>query len=76
MKICIQDHGVGIPSDKRERIFNIFEKLDKHTDGTGIGLAIVKRSVERMGGLVGVESKVGEGSTFFVRLRTATIPVS
>jgi signal transduction histidine kinase len=49
----------------------MFQKLDNEYEGTGIGLAIVRKVVERMGGQVGVESEPGKGSRFWVGLRRA-----
>ncbi|MFN3487103.1 MAG: ATP-binding protein, partial [Planctomycetota bacterium] len=56
-----------------ERIFRVFERLHRPEDypGTGIGLAIVRRGIERMGGRVGVESEVGRGSRFWIELEAA-----
>ncbi len=63
----VTDNGIGIPEDQRERVFNIFERAhtDRSVPGTGIGLAIAKRIVQRHGGRIWVESEAGRGSTFF-----------
>jgi PAS domain S-box-containing protein len=60
----VEDNGPGIESRYRERIFGIFEKLDRSSDGTGAGLAICKRIVEEHGGRIWVDSEVGTGSRF------------
>jgi signal transduction histidine kinase len=72
VRICVEDKGVGIDPEHHERIFGVFEQLspDEYS-GTGIGLAIVRRAVERMGGRVGVDSKLGHGSRFYIELREA-----
>jgi len=71
--VSVRDDGIGIASHHQERIFQVFERL--HTaeayPGTGIGLAIVKRGIQRMGGSVRVESAPGKGSTFYLSLPTA-----
>jgi len=66
----VRDNGIGIAPRYHAQIFRVFERL--HTkeeyEGTGIGLAIVKKAASKLGGSVRVESKLGEGSTFFVAL--------
>jgi signal transduction histidine kinase len=63
--IFVKDNGMGIDSRYHTRIFSLFEKLNPAIEGTGIGLALVKRIVETHGGKVWVESKgLGQGSTF------------
>ncbi|MGE5476493.1 MAG: ATP-binding protein [Bacteroidales bacterium] len=69
----IADNSIGIPADAFERIFQIFQRLHgrERYEGTGIGLAIVRRTAERHGGKVWVESQEGEGSVFHVTLPLA-----
>jgi signal transduction histidine kinase len=64
----VKDNGIGVPQEHYERIFGLFNKLDPNTDGTGIGLALVKRIVEFHGGRIWVESEEGKGSTFYFSL--------
>jgi len=73
VKIWIEDRGIGIAPQHLEGIFQVFGRLHSEADfpGTGIGLAIVKRAIKRLGGEVGVESKVGEGSRFWFTLKKA-----
>jgi signal transduction histidine kinase len=69
VRLWIEDEGIGIAPEYRDRIFRVFERLDGNRyKGTGIGLSIVRKGVERMGGRVGVESELGRGSRFWVDL--------
>jgi signal transduction histidine kinase len=61
----VRDNGIGIKPDYQERVFDLFDRLDTKVDGTGVGLALVKRIVEVHGGRIWIESKgEGHGSTF------------
>lgn len=71
VRINITDNGIGIDPLMQEKVFAIFERLSTDYEGTGIGLAIVKKAVERMGGSVGIESRPGAGSTFWLELLAA-----
>jgi signal transduction histidine kinase len=72
-RISVDDLGIGIPQEHLNRIFEPFERLHGADvyPGTGIGLAIVKRAIERLGGRLGVTSEAGVGSSFWLELRKA-----
>ena len=61
----------ALHSEHHDRVFGLFNKLDPKTEGTGIGLALVKRIIEVHGGRIWVESEAGKGSTFFFTLPTS-----
>jgi signal transduction histidine kinase len=73
-RVWVEDNGIGIPPEYHARIFGTFQHLHRTEDfpGTGMGLAIVRRAVEQMGGAVGVESEPGKGSRFWFELDIAT----
>jgi PAS domain S-box-containing protein len=72
-RIWVEDHGIGIAPKHHERIFRAFERLHgiEEYPGTGIGLAIVHKAIERLGGRLGVESREGQGSSFWFELPQA-----
>ena len=74
VRVWVQDNGVGIPKEAQARIFNMFQRLTDDQRGTGVGLAVVRKVVEKMGGRVGVESEPGGGSRFWIDLERAAPP--
>ena len=74
-EVCffVQDTGEGIPQEKQDHIFSRFVQLDDWSKGVGLGLAICKGLLEKMGGSISVTSKVGEGSVFYVKLQRRRI---
>jgi PAS domain S-box-containing protein len=71
LRLSVADTGAGIPAEKLERLFTPFDRLDAERtaiEGTGLGLSLAKRMVELMGGTLGVESVVGDGSIFWIDL--------
>ncbi|PHP65343.1 hybrid sensor histidine kinase/response regulator [Zhengella mangrovi] len=88
LRISVSDTGIGIPDDKLQCVFEKFSQVDSSStrrhEGTGLGLAITSRLADLMGGRIGAESELGEGSTFWVeielenhgeRARTVKTPV-
>jgi PAS domain S-box-containing protein len=70
VRLWVEDNGIGITKSAQSRVFGMFQRLHPASayEGTGIGLAIVRRAVERMGGTVGLESEPNRGSRFWVEL--------
>ena len=72
LRVVIRDNGIGIPKSKLDLIFDQFVRVHAHLDdelgaqGLGLGLSIVRESMEAMGGVVGVESTEGHGTTFIL----------
>jgi PAS domain S-box-containing protein len=77
MRVLVRDTGAGIPAQKLSRLFTPFDRLGAEqstVEGTGLGLALCQRLVEAMHGCIGVDSTVGDGSTFWVELPQAESP--
>jgi len=74
VRLWIADNGIGIKPEFQSRLFGMFERINPglRYEGTGIGLAIVKKAVERMGGTVGVESDGVTGTSFWIELSSAS----
>jgi signal transduction histidine kinase len=72
-ELYIRDNGIGIDQRYHDRIFKMFKRLHTHKEfeGTGIGLAIVRKAAVKLGGSVRIESEAGCGSTFLLTLPTA-----
>jgi len=73
VRLWFEDNGIGIRKEVHERIFLMFQRINPpgQFEGTGIGLTIVRKAVERMGGKVGLESEPGKGSRFWITLKQA-----
>jgi PAS domain S-box-containing protein len=74
VRIWVEDQGIGITKEMLPRVFDMFSRGSKDYEGTGIGLALVRKVVQRMGGKVGVESEPGKGSRFWIELRCGEAP--
>ncbi len=74
LRVFVSDNGVGIDPNAHSRIFGMFERAGPmDVPGTGIGLAIVKKAIDRMGGKVGIQSEVGAGARFWIELPGAKV---
>jgi signal transduction histidine kinase len=74
-RVTVEDNGIGIDTKFQDRVFEIFRRLHDRDayDGTGVGLAVVKRIVERHGGRVWFESAVGQGTSFHFTVPATTV---
>ena len=68
IRFYVKDTGIGIPEDKKDKIFDRFVKLNSFAQGTGLGLPICAMIAEKFGGSIGIESKEGEGSLFWIEI--------
>lgn len=71
VRVWFKDNGIGIAPEYHDKIFSMFEQLSKEQGGTGVGLALVHKAAERLGGKVGVVSEPGKGSRFWLDLKPA-----
>jgi signal transduction histidine kinase len=71
VRIWFEDKGIGIEKRYHDKIWQMFQQLNKNYEGTGIGLALVRKVVDRLGGKVGVESEPGHGSRSWIELKPA-----
>ena len=70
LRISVQDNGIGFDMQYHDKIFNVFQRLHREDQypGTGIGLALVRKAIDRIGGRVWAQSTEGEGATFTIEL--------
>jgi signal transduction histidine kinase len=73
VRLWFEDNGIGIPQEYQERVFGMFQQLDRSYEGTGIGLALVRKTAERMDGKAGVDSEPGKGSRFWLEFKKASL---
>ncbi len=71
VRFWVEDNGIGIPAEYLDRIFGMFQQLNKSYEGTGIGLALVRKAAQRMNGSAGVESENDKGSRFWLEFKKA-----
>ena len=73
VRLWVEDNGIGMAKDEQAKLFTLFTRLRGARDyeGSGVGLAVVRRAVRKMGGSVGVESETGKGSRFWIDLKPA-----
>jgi signal transduction histidine kinase len=69
IQLSFEDNGLGIPSDRRERIFEMFYKVDNNSSGTGLGLYLTKLTIEKLGGTLALVSEEGKGTTFTINFK-------
>lgn len=76
VRLSVEDNGIGMAEADHEKIFGLFTRLEDSAnyEGSGVGLAVVRRAVGRMNGHVGVESQIGKGSRFWIELAAAVPP--
>lgn len=73
VRLWVEDNGIGIQPEHLDKVFGWFQRFNPSIPGSGLGLALVKKAAERMGGRVGVESAPGQGSRFWIELCAASL---
>jgi signal transduction histidine kinase len=75
VRLWVEDNGIGIPAEAQKQVFEPFHRLHgvQEYEGMGLGLVIVQKAVERLGGRVGVESEPGKGSRFWIELSEGSL---
>ena len=73
--LYVRDNGIGIPAEFMDKIFGLFNKLDARSEGTGVGLALVKRIIEFHNGIIWAESRPGQGTAFYFTLPVEAVKV-
>jgi len=73
VRVWFEDNGIGIATQDRSRVFRMFERINpaEQFDGTGMGLTIVRKAIQRLGGRINFESELGKGSKFWIELKKA-----
>lgn len=66
VELRVEDNGIGIAQEDQAKVFEMYERIQYMKEGSGVGMAIVRRMVENLGGRIKLESKVGEGSIFSI----------
>lgn len=76
VRVWFEDNGIGIATQDRSRVFRMFERVNpaEQFDGTGMGLTIVRKAIQRLGGRINFESELGKGSKFWIELKKAPEP--
>lgn len=70
MVVSVQDNGLGLSEEQQDQLFGLFRRLHSHVEGTGVGLYLVKKILDNVGGAVRVKSQLGRGSTFTIIIPT------
>ena len=69
IRLSFEDNGLGIPADRKERIFEMFYKVNNNSSGTGLGLYLTKLTIEKLGGTLELVSEESKGTTFTINFK-------